>query len=363
MLISSRAASPRTVQSELIAPPLTSGARVDICIAGAGLAGLLAAYLLAREKHSVMVIEDGPLGGPHAVPEIAHMATRIEAPFASLEARIGEDGARIAAQDHFAAIDMVEAIVRREHIACDFERLDGLRFASEDDWRADLEAEVRAARRAGMEGVELVQCTPADGSEAGPCVRYPGQAQLQPVKLAAALARAIAREGGRIHCGVRTRAVQSGHPSSLLTTAGHRIEAQILVVPGAAPSAVNVVHAVGLRVPRGSVTRALYWEHAPGGIRHARLRSGAALGEVLIAGGSGEPAAIAAWARRRFPRSSEVLQHFSGEAPPGADLFAFVGEREADSQSLYMSGASSGTAMTRAANAALAIRDFVEGPL
>ena len=42
-----------------------------------------------------------------------------------------------------------------------------------------------------------------------------------------------------------------------------------------------------------------------------------------------------------------------------ADLFAFLGE--ARSESLYMSGASSGTAMTRAAIAAMVIRDFVEG--
>src|SRR5512132_3612961 len=162
MLAPSRAASPRTVQSEMLAPPLTGGARVEVCIAGAGLAGLVAAYMLSRDKRSVMVVEDGPLGGPHAPAEVAHLASRIEQPFVTLERMHGAEGARIAAQSCAAAIDTLEAMVRRERIACDFERLDGYRFAACDDTRADLEAEVRAARRAGLRDAELLDSAPIE---------------------------------------------------------------------------------------------------------------------------------------------------------------------------------------------------------
>ena len=363
MLVSNRAVPSRLPQSESLAPPLTGGARVDVCVAGCGLGGLIAAYFLARDKHSVMVIEDGPLGGAYAVPEIAHLASRIEQPFRSLEARIGEDGARIAAQSHAAAIDSLEALVRREHIACDFERLDGYRFAAPGDRIADMEAEVLAARHAGMAGVELVNASVVEGTAPSPCIRYPAQAQLHPVKLAAGLARALVREGGRIHCGVRTQGVHSGSPSTLVTTAGHRVEAEVLVVPAAAPPVPHVAQAIGLRVPRGSVTHALFWEQGIDGIRHARLRVGAAAGEVLIVGGSDDWNELAAWARARFPRSSEVVQRFSGEVPRPADLFAFHGEREAESESVYVSNSSWGSPMTRAAIAGMVVRDFVEGAL
>jgi hypothetical protein len=117
---------------------------------------------------------------------------------------------------------------------------------------------------------------------------------------------------------------------------------------------------VGVRVPRGAVTRAVYWEQTLAGPRHARLRPGAALGEVLLVSGAGDEASLAAWARARFPRSSEVLQRFSGELPRATDLFAFVGEKEAASDSVYVNAATGGTAMTRIAIAAMAIRDFVE---
>jgi glycine/D-amino acid oxidase-like deaminating enzyme len=36
--------------------------QADVCIVGAGIAGMTTAYLLAREGKSVIVIDDGPIG-------------------------------------------------------------------------------------------------------------------------------------------------------------------------------------------------------------------------------------------------------------------------------------------------------------
>lgn len=41
--------------------PLVSDADTDVCIVGAGIAGLTTAYLLAREGRSVIVLNDGPI--------------------------------------------------------------------------------------------------------------------------------------------------------------------------------------------------------------------------------------------------------------------------------------------------------------
>src|SRR5437773_2504908 len=40
---------------------LTSSIAADVCIVGAGIAGLTTAYLLSREGAMVVVIDDGPL--------------------------------------------------------------------------------------------------------------------------------------------------------------------------------------------------------------------------------------------------------------------------------------------------------------
>jgi glycine/D-amino acid oxidase-like deaminating enzyme len=356
------------------APPLTGDARVDACVVGAGLGGMLAAYLLARHGRSVMVLDEGAIGGVHEGFEAAHIAGLVERPYALLEERYGGDGARMAAQSCAAAIDSLEAIVLREHIACDFERLDGYVFAPPGE-EAMLEREAAAARRAGVHGVERLARAPFAGS-GGACVRYPGQAHFHPVRFLAGLARAIRREGGHIHCGVRCERVTRGAPATLETDAGHRVEAELLVTSAPlaprqrmpARPAPRIAHVVGLRVPRGSIPRALYWD-ASDPARWVMLRSqGSGAGEVLLAGGE-DPAsdddhtayrylALERWARERFPAAREVVLRFTGEVVPAPGLFALHAAPERDRDSLHVAGDEWGTTMTRAMIAALVLRDF-----
>src|ERR1043166_6709737 len=45
----------------------------NVCIIGAGIAGLTTAYLLAREGKSVVVLNDGPIGGGLTPRTTAHL--------------------------------------------------------------------------------------------------------------------------------------------------------------------------------------------------------------------------------------------------------------------------------------------------
>jgi glycine/D-amino acid oxidase-like deaminating enzyme len=379
MLVVGRSPSVPVSKSELLAPPLTQGARVDVCIVGAGLAGMIAAYHLSRQKRSVMVLDEGPIGGVQAGFEAAHLASVIEKPYSVLEGFHGTQAARVAAQSHSAAIDTIEAIVRREHIACEFERLDGYFFAGPDGRREKAELEFEAARRAGVEGVELMPSAPIEGVAWGPVVRYPGQAQFHPIKLLAGLARAIVRAGGRIHCGVRAKSIHAGRPATLVTSAGHRIDANAIVASHPlrpdgrleARAAPRMAHLIGLRVARGSVTRALYWDTSEP-TRCVRLRShGTGAGEVLLVGGEDPPGednqgafeydALEKWARERFPNAGAVVQRFTGQAMQAPDVFAFSSHADCDSDSVYVSTGDWGTAMTRGTIAGLVVKDFIEG--
>src|SRR4029450_1553632 len=49
-------------------PSLASDLVTDVCIVGAGIAGLTTAYLLAKEGRAVVVLDDGPIGGGEAGP-------------------------------------------------------------------------------------------------------------------------------------------------------------------------------------------------------------------------------------------------------------------------------------------------------
>src|SRR5687768_7589959 len=108
--------------------PLNKDTSADVVVIGAGIAGLTTAYLLAQEGKSVVVLDDGPIGGGMTSRTTAHLTNALDDRFYELERLFSEEGARLAAQSHTAAIDQVEAIVRNEKIECKFQRTDGYLF-------------------------------------------------------------------------------------------------------------------------------------------------------------------------------------------------------------------------------------------
>src|SRR5947209_20501051 len=100
-------------------PPLMQSARADVCVVGAGMAGMSTAYLLAKKGKRVIVLDDGRVGGGMTSLTTAHLMSMLDDRFYEIERLHGEDGARLAYRSHAAAIDAIEAIVGHEGIDCD----------------------------------------------------------------------------------------------------------------------------------------------------------------------------------------------------------------------------------------------------
>src|ERR1041384_2496123 len=98
---------------------------VDVCVVGAGIAGLTTAYVLTKEGRSVAVLDDGSIASGETSRTTAHLVNALDDRYYEIENLHGEKGACLAAQSHSAAIDRIESIVAQEKIDCDFERLDG----------------------------------------------------------------------------------------------------------------------------------------------------------------------------------------------------------------------------------------------
>ncbi len=146
-----------TADTELpVRSPLTADARADICIVGAGIAGLSTAWHLVQSGVSVVVLDDGPIAGGETSRTTAHLSNALDDRYYELERLFGQDGARRAAESHTAAIERIGEIVAREEIDCGYERLDGYLFAPPGETVDELSRELDAARRAGLTGVERV---------------------------------------------------------------------------------------------------------------------------------------------------------------------------------------------------------------
>src|SRR5689334_22948195 len=131
-------------------PKLGGSAKTDVCVIGAGIAGLSTAYFLAKAGKKVIVVDDGSIGGGESGRTTAHISNAMDEGIYRLEHVHGSEGARLVVQSHGAAIDQIEKIVNDEKIDCDFERLDGFLFLGPDDSEDTLDTELAAAHRVGL---------------------------------------------------------------------------------------------------------------------------------------------------------------------------------------------------------------------
>src|SRR5438552_2684280 len=88
--------------------PLVRDTTADVCVVGAGIAGLSTAYLLASAGKSVIVLDDGPIAGGQTQRTTAHLSNALDDRYTELEKIHGEKGSRLAAESHTAAINRIE---------------------------------------------------------------------------------------------------------------------------------------------------------------------------------------------------------------------------------------------------------------
>lgn len=362
-------------------PRLEEDTRANVCVVGAGIAGMTTAYLLAQAGKSVVVVDDGPIGGGMTGRTTAHLVTALDDRYFELERMHGERGARLAAQSHAAAIDEVERIARTEKIDCEFERLDGYLFVPPNESKEILDRELKAAHRAGLTDLELVERVPLESYDTGKALRFPNQAQFHPLKYLAGLAVAIEQHGGRIFNETHASKIEGGENARIETSAGAVITADAVVVATNTPvndlvvihtkQSAYLTYVIGARVPKGSIARALFWD-TPDPYHYVRLETIDESYDLLIAGGedhkSGQKddanvrfAALERWTRNRFPMMEGIEYRWSGEVMEPADGLAFIGRNPLDEDNVYIATGDSGNGMTHGTIAGMLISDLILG--
>src|SRR5256886_8296860 len=251
--------------------PLAENLVTDVCVIGAGIAGVTTAYLLTRENRNVVLIDDGPVGGGMTGRTTAHLVTVVDDGYAGIEKMLGQECSRLVAQSHTAAIDKIEEIVRENEIKCDFERVDGYLFLPPGGSVTELMKELDAIHRAGLNNVERVNELPKTKIKTDAVLRFPRQAQFHALKYLDGLGRAMVDGGGQIFPGTRVVSVEDGDHVKIQTADGHTITAGAAVVATNCPfndrvmihskQAPYTTYAICLRVTR-PVEHALFWDTA-----------------------------------------------------------------------------------------------------
>jgi nitrite reductase/ring-hydroxylating ferredoxin subunit len=132
-----------------------------------------------------------------------------------------------------------------------------------------------------------------------------------------------------------------------------------------------LTYAIGARVPRGTVARALYWDTLDA-YHYIRLQPMGRGRDVLIVGGEDHKSGQAddqperwdrleAWARERFPKMSPVEYRWSGMVMETTDGLAFIGRNPSDAENVYIATGDSGMGMTHGTIAGILLTDLILG--
>jgi glycine/D-amino acid oxidase-like deaminating enzyme/nitrite reductase/ring-hydroxylating ferredoxin subunit len=368
---------------------LETDIKADVVVVGAGIVGLSVAYFLSRAGRNAVVLDDGSVGSGETGRTTAHISQVLDDRYHRIEKMHGRENTRLVAESHTAATNTIESIVHEENIGCDFERLDGYLFLDPSDEKKTLDEELKSTHRIGILGTELLERSPLQSFDTGPCIRFPNQAQFHPLKYLSGLARAVVRHGGTIHTETHVQEVGS---TGIRTVEGKKVRAGSIVVATNAPivDKISKIHhkqhpfrtcVIAARIKKGSVPRALYWDtgnqKSKSGVQayhYVRIQE---LGnelddDLLIVGGedqvTGDSAdtgrryeALEAWTRKRFP-VKKITYRWSGQDFDSKDSLAFIGRNPNDRRkNIFIATGNSWNGVTYGTIAGTLLSDMILG--
>lgn len=211
----------------------------DVLIVGGGITGLTTALILQSEGKKCILAEAQTLGFGATGGTTAHLNTILDSPYNEIEKNFGADAAKQVAAATREAIDLVEGLINKYSINCDFEYKPAYLFAQDDKEKKMLDDIEEASIRAGVT-VSCSDSLPVPIPFIKAC-RFDLQGQLHATKYIMGLAKAFEQEGGVILQQCMAGDVKEGEYHSVDTTLG-AIKATYAVYATHIPPGINLLH-------------------------------------------------------------------------------------------------------------------------
>lgn len=164
---------------------LTRIKKVDVTIVGGGLCGLLCAYFLKEAGVECLLLEGSRIASGTVRHAMAQVTSQHGLIYSRLLETLGEEKARMYFEANELALRKYRELAAS--IDCDFEERSSYIYSRTD--KECIEREVRAASLLGMKA-EFCE-TPELPFDTAGAVRFPNQAQMNPVKFLYGLVKDI----------------------------------------------------------------------------------------------------------------------------------------------------------------------------
>ena len=344
-------------------PSLRGNIDAEVAIIGAGITGITAAFLLAREGCSVALLEKGRMAMSETGHTTAHIVEATDADYRQLVRDHGEDGARENTDAIRAAIDQIRSLVEELRIDCGFRAVDGFLYSEHEKDRSYLERQQKYLERSGVR-TDWADSLPLPFPTIGG-LRFKDQYAFHVREYLLAVARAAREHGARIFENSLVNDVKSAKRGGQATVSAEhgkvRSKSVLLAthVPlndrGALWSRMHVTrsYVVAAPIEPGSMSDGLFWDTAYP--YHYTRVLGTQKGPHVMVGGEDRDVGkkgndvrryeeLESYCRERF--GVRTFSHrWSGQINEPEDKIPFIG-RSAHGKNVWMATGYSGTGMT-----------------
>src|SRR5690625_4023568 len=208
-------------------PQLQENSEVDVAVAGGGIAGITAAYLLASKGFTVALLEARKLASGTTGNTTAKITAQHQLIYDELINRYGQEIAKLYYQANMEAIALVKGFVEKHGIDCELEEQEAFVYTESAEYKKEIEKEAAAYQKLGVEGA-LLNDLPLDFNvEAAVMMR--NQAQFHPVKYLNGLLHAFEKMGGKVYEHTMITSVNNEKYAVCKTDQGYQVTSKYVI--------------------------------------------------------------------------------------------------------------------------------------
>ncbi|ELC8350887.1 FAD-dependent oxidoreductase [Clostridium perfringens] len=196
---------------------LNKDIKTDVLVIGAGIAGILTAYMLKKKGRDVVLIDAAEIASGNTKNTTAKITSQHDLIYSKLIAEFGEEKARQYAKANELAIKKYKEIIEDKRIECNFEEKSAYVYSLNEV--EVLKEEVEAAKNLGIDA-EFVQEANLPFKIKG-AVKFNNQAQFNPLKFLKGISNELV-----IYENTRALEIKE----NLVVTSGGNITANNIVV-------------------------------------------------------------------------------------------------------------------------------------
>lgn len=367
-------------------PMLSKNIQTDVVVIGAGITGVLTAYMLAKHGKKVVVLEKNKIGFGATGLTTAFLTQSIDTDAENLIDILGKKDSELLLGSHHMAIDTVEQIIQDEKIDCEFIRCSNYTYGLEEKDVKTLEEESKQLKQLNVRNVFTEKSRDdLDFKHVG-VIEIKNQAKFHPLKFLYAVVQACEKMGVEFYEKSEAKKVEDIQVGSTkfkkVVTSKGTVEAEWIISATYSPfkeplelylkKGMYTSYVFELEIPHGSIAEGLY-EDTYNPYHYFRIDKKDGKDRMIIGGEDNKNtfpvdpkkhfSALEEYIKKQFPGLEyEKVYEWSGPILEPSDGFPSIGpaSEDKDDRLLYAFGFS-GNGMTYSTIAAHIMSDHILG--